>query len=153
MSPVLEFLKAPWRVGKAGGIVGEQAVRPPRPLLDYSPEENERSEIEYYGGHLIAESIPVELRPAIAVAPEALEVCLLIVKKGEDCSCVPWRSGEPLVTQAHDDDCTVGLANRVVRRFVEEFHRAVELDQGDQQRLAEAFVVLHAAADRLEGGA
>lgn len=57
--------RGPWRVGRGGGCV----------VSDAPVENGPRgcAEVEYYGGHLIAESIAKCNAPAIAATPELLD--------------------------------------------------------------------------------
>lgn len=55
--------KGPWRVGRPGTVVADEAV----------PEINGSEETFYYGGHLIAESIAEKNVSLIAAAPDLLE--------------------------------------------------------------------------------
>lgn len=59
----------PWRSGRNGGSVVCGS-----PVPDVGGSDH----VEYYGGHLIAESISARNVPVIAVAPELLEVAQLI---------------------------------------------------------------------------
>lgn len=63
--------KQNWKVGKNGGCIVSD-VRPNRPTYKNRDFETEK---EYYGGYLIAESIPDnEIEKLLAVAPEMFEV-------------------------------------------------------------------------------
>lgn len=57
----------PWRHGKVGGCVVADA-----PV----PEVSGSDAIDYYGGHLIAESIAPQNVPAIAALPELLAAAI-----------------------------------------------------------------------------
>ena len=60
MSP---HTQGPWRPGKTGGAV----------VADYPiPEVGGSEHVEYYGGHLVAESIAPQNVSIIAAAPEML---------------------------------------------------------------------------------
>lgn len=63
MSAPAKHTPGPWRQGKAGGIVSDHPV----------PEMSGADAVEYYGGHLIAESIAPRNRPLICAAPEMLD--------------------------------------------------------------------------------
>lgn len=65
-----EHTRGPWRVGKGfGSVVADTPV----------PEVNGSDAVEYYGGHLVAESISPANARLIAAAPDllaALKACL-----------------------------------------------------------------------------
>ena len=52
----------PWRVGACGSVVADHPI----------PELSGSDEVEYYGGHLVAESIAPQNMALIAAAPELL---------------------------------------------------------------------------------
>ena len=68
--------KGPWRVGNGGCVVADHPV----------PGMNGRIAVEYYGGHLIAESIAPQNRPIIAAAPT-----MLILLKDLDAALGGWQ--------------------------------------------------------------
>lgn len=58
---------APWRLSDrvSDAVVSDEPLR----------EGEGVTHVDYYGGHLVAESIPARFRPLIAAAPDLLE-CL-----------------------------------------------------------------------------
>lgn len=52
----------PWRVGRPGSVVADHPV----------PEMDGSDAVDYYGGHLIAESVTAKNAPLLAAAPELL---------------------------------------------------------------------------------
>jgi hypothetical protein len=62
---VSKHTPGPWRIGKQGGsVVADTPV----------PEMGGSDSLDYYGGHLIAESITPSNAKLIAAAPELLDV-------------------------------------------------------------------------------
>ena len=62
--------QGPWRAGKTGGAV----------VADYPiPEVDGSGHVEYYGGHLVAESIAPQNIPLIAAAPDLLAALKTLV--------------------------------------------------------------------------
>jgi hypothetical protein len=55
----------PWRVGRNGAVVADVPI----------PEMQGSDEVEYYGGHLVAESITPSNAQLIAAAPDLLQAC------------------------------------------------------------------------------
>lgn len=63
----MEHTPGPWRAGETGGAV----------VADHQISEVSGSEdVEYYGGHLVAESIAARNVPVIAAAPDLLKVAI-----------------------------------------------------------------------------
>lgn len=58
-----EYTKGPWRVGRAGSVVADYPV----------PEMGGSDAVEYYGGHLIAESVIPSNARLLSAATEMLE--------------------------------------------------------------------------------
>ena len=73
----------PWRVGRAGAIVADVPIE---------GGVGGTSDTEYYGGHLIAETVAPCNAPILSAAPELLEACK---------AALPWV--QKYVAQAHGD--------------------------------------------------
>lgn len=72
---VVGFTRGPWRIGKQGGSV----------VADYPvPGMNGSDATDYYGGHLIAESITPSNAKLIAAAPDLLEALMMVRDADED---------------------------------------------------------------------
>lgn len=69
----MSHTEGPWRVGKFDNVV----------VADHSPTDKEKTghtDVKYYGGYLIAESIiKKEDVDLIAIAPELLEACKAVI--------------------------------------------------------------------------
>lgn len=71
-----QYTLGPWRPGKTGGcVVADHPV----------PEIGGSDAVDYYGGHLIAESIAPQNVPLIAAAPDLLEALEMVRDADEDC--------------------------------------------------------------------
>lgn len=66
--------KGPWRIGTGKTALGSVVSDIPCQRLEYSDDER-ASELEYYGGFLVAESITPENRALIAAAPALYDAC------------------------------------------------------------------------------
>ena len=62
-TPIATHTPGPWRRGTNGGVVSDYPV----------PEIGGSDAVEFYGGHLIAESVAPRNEPIIAAAPDLLE--------------------------------------------------------------------------------
>lgn len=71
----------PWRVGRRGSVVADVAV----------PEMNGSDAVDYYGGHMVAESVVDKNAPVIAAAPELLQLVQeLIDMEGPQPGTAAW---------------------------------------------------------------
>lgn len=70
------WTKGPWRVGRAGAVVADHPV----------PGMSGSGDIEYYGGHLIAESVTKENAPVLAASPELFDALAEYLAADLDCS-------------------------------------------------------------------
>lgn len=63
----------PWRTGRAGCVVADTPV----------PEMGGSEHVEYYGGHMVCESVTTANARLIALAPEMLEFAESFVREWE----------------------------------------------------------------------
>ncbi len=80
----------PWRIGKAAAVVSDHPV----------PEIHGSDSLDYYGGHLIAESIAPQNLAIIAASPEMLD-CLESLEN--DVGQVPdflWKKIQQIIAKA-----------------------------------------------------
>lgn len=68
-----KFTPGPWRVGKHGSVVSDAPV----------PEVHGSDAIEYYGGHVICETITPSNARLVAASPELLEALSGLLKLAE----------------------------------------------------------------------
>jgi hypothetical protein len=77
---MITHTEGPWRAGR-GCVVADQPV----------PEMGGSDAVEYYGGHLVAESIAPQNIPLIAAAPELLvsasDFLEVLTENGLLCEC------------------------------------------------------------------
>lgn len=69
------YTKGPWRKGRSGAVVADHPV----------PGMGGSDAVEYYGGHLIAESVAPQNRDIIAAAPELYEALEMVRDADDDC--------------------------------------------------------------------
>ena len=66
----MTYTKGPWRLGRHGSVVSDFPV----------PEIRGSDDVEYYGGHLVCESVTLSNSRLIALAPTMLELLQSIQK-------------------------------------------------------------------------
>ena len=71
----MSHTQGPWRVGRPGAIVADHPV----------PEVSGSEAVDYYGGHLIAESVALQNAPILAAAPEMFDALEMVRDADEDC--------------------------------------------------------------------
>lgn len=79
----LKHTPGPWRIGRKGCVVADVPV----------PEMGGSDAVDYYGGHMVAESIADKNGLVIAAAPELLDVVIMVRDADEDAG----RDGLPRI--------------------------------------------------------
>jgi hypothetical protein len=93
----------PWRIGKQGGsVVADIPI----------PEIGGSDCIEYYGGHLVAESITPSNAKLIAAAPDMLEALQFIVEQTSE----PANAGHTL--GAYQLGAGIDMARKAIAKAV-----------------------------------
>lgn len=77
-----EHTPGPWRIGLTGDIVA-----------DAPSGHDDPSNVDWYGGHLIAESVPPHNRPIIKAAPDMLTALRQLIADARPCN---WDDEEDL---------------------------------------------------------
>lgn len=87
----------PWRLGKnSDSVVADTPPRDYPAIHEMTPAEVEADSVEFYGGHLIAESVCRNNRHIISAAPELLAALEAIIESGE----LPYCDSDPMVVAA-----------------------------------------------------
>lgn len=91
--------RGPWRLGGGNGSMASSAV-----VADYPvPGMGGSDAVEYYGGHLVAESIAPQNRAIIAAAPDLYDWIATIEN---DDGAIPdwlWKQREGLLAKARGE--------------------------------------------------
>ncbi len=84
------YTPGPWRIGRTGvcaSVVSDTSV----------PDVNGSGEVDFYGGHLICESVSLRNAPLIAAAPELLEELKEAISFIQ--RCTDWRGEDPRIEE------------------------------------------------------